>query len=140
AYVKYHTKELLSIPTLAVTVDTIHDCDQMALLIRDLNGLCKNDLKSAEMIQQAASNKCGVQIPLKTIPMGSTDAAAFTQAGIKSASLTAMDLSCPRWYHTRLDNADNLVPQAVQKSIEICYYTTLLFDEFGFSDISKDSK
>ena len=75
---------------------------------------------------KAASSK-----EMRRSPLGSTDAAAASQAGIAAASLVAMDPSPARYYHTRLDKADILVPETIEKVIDIALQTVFDFDEAG---------
>ena len=70
---------------------------------------------------------------MTAIPLGSTDAAAASQAGVAAASFVAMDPAPARYYHTRLDTADNLVPDTIAKGIEIAMQTVFDFDENGLN-------
>ncbi|KAA6397470.1 MAG: putative peptidase M28 [Streblomastix strix] len=132
AYVYRHQRELKETPTLCIAVDSIRDIDEMALFTRDLNGIVKLDEQSANLINQAASNSCQITLPLKPMPFGATDAVAFAQVGIKTVALCAMELTPPRWYHTRLDTPENMIPSTIEKCMEVCYHAALLFDEVGF--------
>jgi hypothetical protein len=42
-----------------------------------------------------------------------------------------MDPSPARYYHTRLDTADNLSPQAIELGVKIALETAFLYDEKG---------
>ena len=118
------------VETIYVGFDTIRDEEYMTIYEKDLNGLVKNDSQVCRLVQSAAK-KCGKDVPLGAIPLGSCDAAAASQAGIKSASFVAMDPAPARYYHTRLDTADNLVPDTIAKGVEIALQTVFDFDENG---------
>ena len=110
--------------------DTVRDEEFMEIYTNDLNGLVKNDLDACRLVQDAAA-KCGKEVPFGSIPLGSTDAAAAAQAGVPAASFVAMDPAPARYYHTRLDTADNIVPETIAKGMEIALQTVFDFDEKG---------
>ncbi|MCQ2471228.1 MAG: M28 family peptidase [Clostridia bacterium] len=131
AYFKDHP-ELLNdgVETIFVGFDTVRDAEYMMIYKKDLNGLVKLDDKTCELVK-AAALKCGEDVPFGAIPLGSTDAAAAAEAGIKAASFVAMDPAPARYYHTRLDTADNLCPETIAKGVEIALQTVFDFDEKG---------
>lgn len=118
------------VETVFVGFDTIRDEEYMMIYTKDLNGLVKNDIDACNLVKNAAA-KCGKDVPFGAIPLGSTDAAAASQAGCKAASFVAMDPAPARYYHTRLDTADNLVPSTIEKTVEIALQTVFDFDEKG---------
>lgn len=118
------------VETVFISFDTIRDEDYMMIYERDMTGMVKNDKRVCELLKNAAA-KCGKDVPVGTIPLGSTDAAAASQAGIAAAALVAMDPSPARYYHTRLDKADILVPETIEKVIDIALQTVFDFDEKG---------
>ena len=124
--------ELLNdgVETVFVGFDTIRDEEYMMIYTKDLNGLVKNDIDACNLVKNAAA-KCGKDVPFGAIPLGSTDAAAASQAGCTAASFVAMDPAPARYYHTRLDTADNLVPSTIEKTVEIALQTVFDFDEKG---------
>lgn len=118
------------VETIYVGFDTMRDADYMMIYEKDLNGLVKNDKQVCALVKDAAA-ECGCDVPLGAIPLGSCDAAAASQAGIKAASFVAMDPAPARYYHTRLDTADNLIPETIAKGVEIALQTVFNFDEKG---------
>ena len=110
--------------------DTVRDEEFMEIYTNDLNGLVKNDLSVCRLVQNAAK-QCGKDVPFGSIPLGSTDAAAASRAGCKAASFVAMDPAPARYYHTRLDTADNILPSTIEKGVEIALQTVFDFDEKG---------
>ena len=124
--------ELLNdgVETVFTGFDTIRDEEYMMIYTKDLNGLVKNDIDACNLVKNAAK-KCGKDVPFGAIPLGSTDAAAASQAGCKAASFVAMDPAPARYYHTRLDTADNLCPETIEKTVEIALQTVFDFDENG---------
>jgi hypothetical protein len=130
AYAEAHKNELRQIETVVVACDTMRDLKDMAVYDRDLSGTLKHDKQVKELVKQAAAN-CGWDIPYASIYLGACDAAAFTQKGIKATGFAAMDPTPPRYYHTRLDAPDMLVPEALKVGAEILLETVCLYDLEG---------
>lgn len=133
AWCKAHGQEIKDesdIETVFVSFDTIREHEFMAIYDKDMTGMVKNDVRVAKLLQQAAEN-VGFTVPIKAIELGSTDAAAASQAGIPAAAFTAMDPSPARYYHTRLDTEDNLDPKTMEIGLKIALETVFLFDEQG---------
>ena len=133
AYMKAHAQEFkdeADVETIFVAFDTIREHEFMAIYDKDMTGMVKNDKRVAKLLQDAAKN-VGCDVPIKAIELGSTDAAAASQAGIPAASFTAMDPSPARYYHTRLDTEDNLDPKTLELGLKIALETVFTFDEQG---------
>lgn len=120
------------VETMFAGFDTVRDGEFMMIYEKDLNGFVKLDKKACALMKNAAA-KCGEDVPLGAIPLGSTDAAAAARAGIKAASFVAMDPAPARYYHTRLDTVDNLVPETISRGVEIALQTVFDFDEKGLN-------
>ncbi len=118
------------VETIFVGLDTIREQEFFDIYEKDMTGMVKNDRRVAELLQTAAKN-VGIDVPIGTIALGSTDAAAMSQAGIPASSIVAMDPTPARYYHTRLDDADNLSAQAIDLGVKIALETVFLYDEKG---------
>lgn len=125
-------KEMLNdgVETVFISFDTIRELEFSKIYDKDMTGMVKNDRRVAELLQTAAKNT-GIDVPIGTIELGSTDAAAMSQAGVPASSFVAMDPTPARYYHTRLDSADNLSPQAIDAGVKIALETVFLYDEKG---------
>ena len=134
AWAKAHADEMKAdgVETVFVALDTIREIDFMAIYDKDMTGMVKNDKRAANLVQTAAKNM-GYDVPIKAIELGSTDAAAISQAGIPATAFTAMDPSPARYYHTRLDAEDNLDPRMMETGLKIALETAFMFDEQGIS-------
>lgn len=132
AWCKAHAGEIKNdgAETIFISLDTIRESDFMAIYDKDMTGMVKNDARVAKLLQQAAAN-VGFDVPIKTIELGSADAAAASQAGLAASAFTAMDPSPARYYHTRLDAEDNLDPKTIENGLKIALETIFLFDEQG---------
>lgn len=118
------------VETIFIGLDNIRDGDFMMIYEKDMTGMVKNDKDVCALLKNAGL-KQGEDIPVGAIPLGSTDAAAASQAGIKAASLVAMDPAPARYYHTRLDTADILIPEVMDKVLNIVLQAVCDFDENG---------
>ncbi len=130
AYAEAHKHELREIETVVVACDTMRDLKDMAVYDRDLSGTLKHDSQVKALVKEAALN-CGLDIPYSSIYLGACDAAAFTQKGIKATGFAAMDPTPPRYYHTRLDSPETLVPEALKVGAEVLLETVCLYDTEG---------
>lgn len=133
AFCKAHKNELSDVETVFVGLDTIRDYDFAAVYSRDLTGTVKNDAGACALVKEAAK-QTGLDLPYKSVFFGATDAAAVTQAGMKAVSVAAMDPTPAKYYHTRLDTADNLDIKTVEAVLGVALETAFLFDEKGLSD------
>ncbi len=130
AYAKAHENELKEIETCVIGLDTFRDLETMAVYDRDLSGTVKHHWGAKHLVKNAGAN-CGYELKFESIYLGACDAAAFTQRGIPATGFAAMDPTPPRYYHTRLDNADNLREDAIAAGIEIMLETVCMYDKEG---------
>ena len=130
AFCKAHAKELSDVETVVIAVDTVRDFDHMSVYNKDMSGLVKNDAKASNLLKEGAKI-AGYDIPYSTVSLGSTDAAAFSQANIRATAFSAMDPAPARYYHTRLDTHENLDMKTLEAGLDICLETLFLFDEKG---------
>ncbi len=129
-FCKAHAKELSDVETVVVAVDTVRDFDFMSVYNKDMSGLVKNDAQASKLLKEGGKI-AGYDLPFRTVSLGSTDAAAFSQAKIKATAFSAMDPAPARYYHTRLDTHENLDMKTLEAGLDICLETLFLFDEKG---------
>ncbi len=130
AYVKAHENELKEIETCVIACDTFRDLETMAVYDRDMSGTVKHDWGVKHLVKNAGAN-CGFDLHFESIYIGASDAAAFTQKGIPATGFAAMDPTPPRYYHTRLDNVENLREDAIAAGIEILIEAACIYDKEG---------
>ena len=135
AYAKAHEKELKDIPTAVVAIDTFRDLETMAVYDRDLSGTLQHHKGVKELVHDACAN-CGFDVKYESIYIGGSDAAAFTQRGIPATGFAAMDPAPPRYYHTRLDNPENLRPEAIEAGISVMIEACCMFDKNGAEGVT----
>ena len=68
---------------------------------------------------------------LENAKTGIADLRDYAVDEIKAVSFVAMDPAPADYYHTRRDTADILVPETIEKTIEIALQTVFDFDEKG---------
>lgn len=134
AYAAAHAKAFADsgVETVVVCTDTLRDYDDMGIYSKDMTGTVKLDADAVKLLQ-TASHTAGLDLPLANVFFGSSDAAALKQGGMKSVCLAAMDPTPARYYHTRLDTADNLDERTIRAGIDTLLETAFLFDEKGFN-------
>lgn len=130
AYVNAHEKELKDIETCVIACDTFRDLETMAVYDRDMSGTVKHDWGVKHLVKNAGAN-CGYDLHFESVYIGASDAAAFTQRGVKATGFAAMDPTPPRYYHTRLDNVENLREDAIAAGIEILIEAACMYDKEG---------
>lgn len=130
AWAARHAKELRDADTAILVLDTIRDRDHFTVYQGDLNGTVRNDEALSQLVAEAAA-ACGHTARIGTIPLGATDAAAFTRARLKATALVAMNPAPARFYHTRFDSADNMDAGCVAIAAGIVGEVIRRFDEGG---------
>jgi putative aminopeptidase FrvX len=125
-----HKKTMANAETAFVVFETLRDLKYLTIYNKDLNGTVKNDPQVSELIKSAAKN-CGIDIKYGTVTIGSTDSAAFSQEGLQSTAIAAMNPVAEKYYHTRLDNFDNISPECLEKVLEISLKALEDFDNNG---------
>lgn len=135
AFAKAHADEYKNdgIETFFLALDTLRDYEFMSVITKDMTGTVSLDKQACALVKKAAEN-ANIPVKLSTIPLGSTDAAATQQGGIKSVAFTSMDPAPARYYHTRDDNVSVLEMKTLEDSLKVVLETIYLFDEQGLKD------
>jgi aminopeptidase YwaD len=123
AFAKRRRAEFAALPTFAYNMDCIYRADKLRFLLSDLNCSVKLDAPVAELCRELAAEE---GIAATTMPIafltGGTDAAELAKAGVRAASLIAMDWSGAARasaYHTPADTVDAVEPAALEAAIRI---------------------
>lgn len=133
AFAKKHKAELSKHETMVIASDTMRDYEHLAIYTKDMSGTVRNHPQASALVKKAGEY-AGVTLSYENLYAGASDAAAISKEKIPAAAFAAMDPGPPRYYHTRLDTADNLVPKTIEKGIEILLEAVYLFDEKGLQD------
>lgn len=118
AWVKAHKDDFNDCPTTILCLDTIREEEHMLVNYKDMNGLVKCDTEATELWLDASERE---NMPCKkgSVALGATDAAAYTMGGFKSVCVTAMNFNLPRYYHTRLDVAEDVNKDCLEKTFNV---------------------
>ncbi len=130
AYAEKHKDELSggNIETAVLCCDTLTDLEYMNVYSRDMTGTVQNNREFSNLVLNSAKEAGYENAKLANVFFGSSDAAAFTQAGITSTCLAAMDPTPADYYHNRRDNYDRLVPAAIEAGYKIVLASIFNFD------------
>ena len=138
-FAKDHYKEYMEsgVETAVLCVDTLTDLDYLNVYSRDMTGTVKHDQKFCDLVMDAAVESGHTDLEFANVFFGSSDAAAFTQAGITATCLAAMDPGPADYYHNRRDTYDRLVPEALEAGYDIVMSTIL---KFADEDVTPEKK
>ncbi len=132
AFAKDHKDEFTGdIETAVICCDTLTDLEYLNVYSKDMTGTVKNNPQVSQLVMNAARETGYDNAKFANVFFGSSDAAAFTQAGIKATCLAAMDPSPADYYHNRRDTPDRLKPDAIETGFDIVMASILSFDENG---------
>ena len=127
AFCKKHAEELKKADTIFVPFEVLRECEHLTVYNRDLNGTVKSDKALVDLLLSAGS-KLGIPLKCAAIPLGATDAAAFSQAGLRAAGICGSKDTPQTYYHTRHDTCDNINPECIKMAIRIGLETACMFD------------
>lgn len=131
AFAEQHKGEFDDVETVFIVLETLREVDHLSIYEKDMNGVVKVDPKVCRLIQKAGEEAIDRKIPLCTVTLGATDAAAFANAGLKTACFAALDHKLQPYYHTRKDSYDNLSKPCLTLCYKTCMKTLELFDKNG---------
>ncbi len=121
------------VETAVLCVDTLTDLEFLNVYNRDMTGTVRHNPKFSALVMESAKEAGKEEMKYANVFFGSSDAAAFTQAGIPATCLAAMDPTPADYYHNRRDNYDRLVPKAIEVGYECVMSTIFNFDKKGLS-------
>ena len=134
-WAKDHYDEYVNsgVETAILCVDTLTDLEYLNVYNRDMTGTVKHNQKFSQLVMDSAVEAGHDDLKFANVFFGSSDAAAFSQAGITATCLAAMDPAPADYYHNRRDSYDRLVPEAIETGYEVIMSTILNFDEKGLN-------
>ena len=135
SWAKNHYDEYVNsgVETVVLCVDTLTDRDYLRVYNKDMTGTVKNNQQFSQLVMDASKDAGYDDIEFSSVVFGSSDAAAFSQAGITATCLAAMDPRPADYYHNRRDTADRLVPETIKTGFDVIISTILNFDEKGLN-------
>jgi len=132
AFAKAHM-DMLSDPeveTVFISLDTMREIEELRVCNFGCNGTVRNDPAVGGLIRDAAK-ACGVDMPDTEWYPGAIDAEAFSMYGLRASGFTGVSHDVEKYYHTRMDTADNLDVDCLALSLNICKEAARIFDEKG---------
>jgi hypothetical protein len=118
-YAKKHLAELKKIPTYAIFLESTADERHLTAVTGELYTGAKHDRGLVAMAREIAASHSW---PIKStsIPLGATDASAFSKKGVRSICLLSQDTTrlVPN-YHTREDTPEHVRPEALSVSLQM---------------------
>jgi aminopeptidase YwaD len=125
AYVKKHRQELEKTKTWVLNMDTIYRLKELNFFDADLNSTVKLSRRVAEECCEIARGM-GYRAAISRMSPGggSTDAAAFGEAGIEATNICAMSFNVRDYdqgwvYHTPNDYSKHIEPEAVEAVLRV---------------------
>lgn len=130
AFAKDHFDEYTSqgVETAVLCVDTLTDLEYLNVYSKDMTGTVKHDEAFSKLVLDSAKEAGYDSAEFANVFFGSSDAAAFTQAGMTATCLAAMDPAPADYYHNRRDSYDRLVPEAIETGYKVVLASILNFD------------
>ncbi len=125
AFIREHREQLMNTKTYVLNIDTLYKLKALSFLDNDLNSTVKLSHRLAQdCVDIARDLGYPSTISAMTFGGGSTDAAAFGQAGIEATNLCAMSFDVKDYdqgwvYHTRNDVSKYIEPEAVEAALKI---------------------
>jgi hypothetical protein len=118
-YVSKHLKEMKETPTYGLFLDCIYDEKFLTVAKREIFTGATHDHYMVSMAQEVAAIHSW-PIAARVIPIGATDASAFSLRGIPSTCLLCQDISrlVPN-YHTRNDTYEYIRPESLSVTLQV---------------------
>ena len=133
AFAKRHKEDLSDVETVFIALDTMREIKEMRVCNFGCTGTVNNDKAVGDLLHEAARNN-GVDIPDSELYPGAVDAEAFSMNGLRATGFTAVSHEAKRYYHTREDTPDNIDPECLALSLNICKEAARLFDATGMAN------
>lgn len=130
AYAKRHQKELKEIETVFISMDTMREIEQLQVYTQGCTGTVRDSEAVGDLLHEAGLN-CGIDMPRAELYPGAVDAEGFSMHGIRSCGFCGVNHNPKTYYHTRHDSWDNINPECIELSLDICLEAARLYDSKG---------
>ena len=130
AFAKKHRQEMLDVETVFISLDTMREIKEFRINTIGCTGTVHSDEAVGDLLHEAGMN-CGVDIPRSELYPGAVDADGFTKYGLRACGITGVSPAPKTYYHTREDSWDNISPECIELSLDICREAARLYDENG---------
>lgn len=118
-YVTAHEAEMKAIPTYGIFWDGIYDEKYLFVNRREIFPGARHDPYLVGLAGEVARSE-GFEVKTGFIPMGASDGAEFSRAGIPAVHICCQDTTrlVPN-YHTRLDTVETVRPESLAVCLQI---------------------
>lgn len=130
AYAKRHQEELKEIETIVIAMDTMREIEQLQVYTQGCTGTVRDSKAVGDLLHEAGVN-CGIDMKTAAVYPGAVDAEGFSMYGIRSCGFCGVDHNPQTYYHTRYDTPDNISPECIELSLDICLEAARLYDAKG---------
>ena len=130
AYAQKHKDELNEIESIYISMDTMHEIEQLQVYTQGQTGTQKDSEAVGELVTEAGIN-CGINMPKADIYPGAVDAEGFSRNGLLACGFCGVNHDPKTYYHTRLDSYDNINEECIELSLNICKEAANLYDKNG---------
>jgi len=132
AFAKAHYEELSdpNVETVFIAMDTMREIEELRICNFGCTGTVKNNLAVGRLIRDAG-RACGIEMPSTEWYPGALDSEAFSMLGLRANGFSAVSHEAKRYYHTRMDTPDNMDPECLALSLNICKEAARIFDRDG---------
>lgn len=118
-YAAAHAAEMQELPTYGIFVDGVYDERHLTVVYRELFTGAVHDPRLVRLAKKVAGDR-GWPIREHMIPLGASDATAFSTSGVPSVALLCQDATrLVENYHTRLDTIDHVRPQSLTTMLQV---------------------
>ncbi len=130
AFAKKHKKELQDIETVAITLDTMREIEQMQIYTQGCTGTVKDSEAVGDLLFEAGKNN-GLEMKRASIYPGAVDAEGFSKHGIRACGFCGVNHDPKTYYHTREDTWTNINEDCINLSLDICLEAAKLYHSKG---------
>jgi uncharacterized membrane protein len=134
AFARAHRKEFSdpAVETVFIAMDTMREVEELRICNFGCTGTVFNDLAVGDLLRDAG-RACGIEIPNTELYPGACDCEAFSMYGLRASGFTGVSHDAKRYYHTRMDTPDNMDPDCLALSLNICKEAARIFDGKGMA-------
>lgn len=130
AFAKKHQKEFKEVETVAITLDTMREIEQMQIYTQGCTGTVKDSEAVGDLLFDAGKNN-GLEMKRAALYPGAVDAEGFSKYKIRACGFCGVNHDPKTYYHTRKDTWDNIDENCINLSLDICLEAAKLYDEKG---------
>ncbi len=129
-FARKHKKELQEVETVFIALDTMKEIEQLQIYNVGCTGSVRSSKAVGDLLREAGLN-CGIDMPRAQLYPGAVDSDAFAREGLEAAGFCGVNHNPKKYYHTREDTWDNISPDCIELSLQICKECADIYDKKG---------